>query len=132
MFTPRPHRGTHLHTAARWAAARLGRLAAALAAITCAGLVSAASASAAPVMNPIPPGGPAVPAPAVRVVTVGGGMAGCGPQPRFIRLPGVWPGQPLSGRPQARRQPGPAAAGMGPGIAASDPLRATRRMRNPP
>jgi hypothetical protein len=47
----------------------------ALAAITCAGLVSAASASAAPVMNPIPPGGPAVPAPTVRVVTEGG-MAG--------------------------------------------------------
>jgi hypothetical protein len=73
--TLRPHWGARLHTAARLAAARLGRLAVALAAITCAGLVSAASASAAPVVFPIPPGGPAVPAPAVRVVTAGG-MAG--------------------------------------------------------
>ena len=70
MFASRPHRGARLQTAAR-----LGRLAVALAAITCAGLVSAASASAAPVVIPIPPGGPAVPAPAVRVVAVGG-MAG--------------------------------------------------------
>jgi hypothetical protein len=51
---------------------RLGRLAVALAVITCAGLLSAVGASAAPVMIPIPPGGPAVPAPAVRVVTAGG------------------------------------------------------------
>jgi len=75
MFASRPHRGARLHTATRLAAVRLGRLAVALAAITCAGLVSAASAWAAPVVIPIPPGGPAVPAPAVRVVTVGG-MAG--------------------------------------------------------
>ena len=47
----------------------------ALAAITGAGLVSAVSAWAAPVVIPIPAGGPAVSAPAVRVVTVGG-MAG--------------------------------------------------------
>jgi len=59
----------------RHAAARLGRLAVALAAITCAGLLTAASASAAPVMIPITPGGPAVSASAVRAVT-GGGMAG--------------------------------------------------------
>jgi hypothetical protein len=76
MFTPCPNRGAHLRTAARRAAARLRWLAVALAAITCASLVSAASASAAPVMIPIPPGGPAVPAPAIRVVTVSGGMAG--------------------------------------------------------
>ena len=75
LFTLRPHWGARLHTAARLAAARLGRLAVALAALTCAGLVLAASASAAPVVFPIPPGGPALPAPAVRVVTVGG-MAG--------------------------------------------------------
>jgi hypothetical protein len=75
MFAPHPRRGTPLHTATLRTAARLGRLAVALTAITCAGLLTAASASAAPVMIPIPPGGPAVPAPAVRVVTAGG-MAG--------------------------------------------------------
>jgi hypothetical protein len=75
MSAPHPRRGTPLHTATRHAAARLGRLAVALAVITCAGLLTAASASAAPVVIPIPPGGPAVPAPAVRVVTAGG-MAG--------------------------------------------------------
>ena len=75
MSAPHPRRGTPLHTATRHAVARLGRLAMALAVITCAGLLTAASASAAPVMIPITPGGPAVPAPAVRVVTVGG-MAG--------------------------------------------------------
>jgi hypothetical protein len=76
MFASHPRREVRLHTAARRAAARLGRLAVALAAISCAGLISAASASAAPVMIPIPPGGPAVPPAAVRVVAVGGGMAG--------------------------------------------------------
>ena len=75
MFAPRPRGGARLHTATRRAAARLGRLAVALAAITCAGLISAAGAWAGPVMIPIPPGGPAVPAPTVPVVTVGG-MAG--------------------------------------------------------
>jgi len=75
MFAPHPRRGTPLHTATRRAAARLGRLAVALTAITCAGLLTAASAWAAPIMNPIPPGGPAAPAPAVRVV-IAGGMAG--------------------------------------------------------
>ena len=75
MFTPRPHRGARPHTAARQAAARLRRLAAALTAITCAALASAAIIPAASASIPIPPGGPAVPAPTVRVVTVGG-MAG--------------------------------------------------------
>ena len=75
MFTPRPHPGTHLHTAARQAAARLRRLATALAAVSCALLASAVMIPAASASIPIPPGGPAVPAPAVRVVTAGG-MAG--------------------------------------------------------
>ena len=75
MFTPRPHRGARLHTAARQAAARLRRLAAALAAVTCALLASAVIIPAASASIPIPPGGPAVPAPAVPVVTAGG-MAG--------------------------------------------------------
>jgi len=76
MFASHPRREARLHTAARRAAARLGRLAVALAAISCAGLLTAVSASAAPVVIPIPPGGPAVLPAAVRVVTVGGGMAG--------------------------------------------------------
>ena len=75
MFTPRPHRGTHLHAAARQAAVRLRRLAAALTAITCAALASAAIVPAASASIPIPNGGPAVPPPTVHVVTVGG-MAG--------------------------------------------------------
>ena len=75
MFTPRPHPGTHLHTAARQAAARLRRLATALAAVSCALLASAVMIPADSASIPIPPGGPAVPAPAVRVVTAGG-MAG--------------------------------------------------------
>jgi hypothetical protein len=44
-------------------------------AVTCALLASAAIIPAASASNPIPNGGPAVPAPAVRVVTAGG-MAG--------------------------------------------------------
>jgi hypothetical protein len=75
MFTPRPHRGARPHTAARQAAARLRRPAAALAAAACALLASAVIIPAASASIPIPNGGPAVPAPAVRVVTVGG-MAG--------------------------------------------------------
>lgn len=75
MFTPRPHRGARLHTAARQAAARLRRLAAALTAAACALLASAVTIPAASASIPIPNGGPAVPAPAVRVVTAGG-MAG--------------------------------------------------------
>jgi hypothetical protein len=72
MSASRTRRGTSLRTATRRTAGRLGRLAVALAAITCAGLLTAVGASAAPVVNPIPPGGPAVPAPDVRVVTAGG------------------------------------------------------------
>ena len=76
MFAPRPLRDAHLHTAARQAAGRLRRLAAALTALTCALLASAAIVPAASARLLIPDdGGPAVPAPAVRVVTVGG-MAG--------------------------------------------------------
>jgi hypothetical protein len=75
MFAHLPRRGPHLRTAARQAAARLRRLAAALAAIICAVLASAAVVPAASATIPIPPGGPAVPAPAVRLVTEGG-MAG--------------------------------------------------------
>ena len=78
MFAHRPRRGPHPRTAARQAAARLRRLAAALAALTCALLASAAvvpAASAA--IIPIPRDGPYGPAPAaaVRVITAGG-MAG--------------------------------------------------------
>ena len=75
MFAHLPRRGPHPRTAARQGAARLRRLAAALAAIICAVLASAAVVPAASAMIPIPPGGPAVPAPAVRLVTEGG-MAG--------------------------------------------------------
>jgi hypothetical protein len=76
MFAPRPLREAHLHAAARQAAGRLRRLAAALAAVTCAVLASAAIVPAASARLLIPnDGGPAVPAPAVRVVAVGG-MAG--------------------------------------------------------
>jgi len=78
MFAPIPRRHAHLSTAARRAAARLRRPAAALVAITCSVLVSAGlipDAWASTNMIPLPPGGgpaPAVPAPAVRVVTTGG------------------------------------------------------------
>ena len=75
MFAHLPRRGPHPRTAARQAAVRLRRLAAALAAIICAVLATAAVVPAASAMIPIPPGGPAVPAPAVRLVTEGG-MAG--------------------------------------------------------
>jgi len=69
MLTPRPLRGTHPHTAVRQAAGRLRRLAA----VTCALLASAAIVPAASARLLIPnDGGPAVPAPAIRVVTVGG------------------------------------------------------------
>jgi hypothetical protein len=80
MFAPHPRRGTHPRTAARRAGARLRRLAAVLAAVTCGLLASAAIVPAAFAM-PVPgPGGgtaPVAPVPAttVRVVTAGG-MAG--------------------------------------------------------
>ena len=76
MFAHLPRQGPHPRTAAQQAAARLRRVAAALAAVICAVLASAAVVPAASAMIPIPPGGgPAVPAPVVRVVTAGG-MAG--------------------------------------------------------
>ncbi|MGO8890433.1 MAG: hypothetical protein ACLP8X_43435 [Streptosporangiaceae bacterium] len=80
MFTHLPRPETHPGTAARQAAVRLRRLAAALTALTCGLLASAAIVPAAfATMIPVPgPGGayagdPA--APAVRVITAGG-MAG--------------------------------------------------------
>ena len=79
MFASILRRHAHLSTAAR--VARLRRPAVALAAITCSVLVSAGlipAAWASTNMIPLPPGGgpaPAVPAPAVRVVTTAG-MAG--------------------------------------------------------
>ena len=75
MSAHHPHRGPHPRTAVRQAAARLRRLAAALAAVICAVLASAAIVPAASASIPIPPGGPAVPAPAIPMVTAGG-MAG--------------------------------------------------------
>ena len=75
MFTPLPRQGPYPRTAERQAAARLRRLAAALAAVICAVLASAAIVPAASASIPIPPGGPAVPALTVPVVTAGG-MAG--------------------------------------------------------
>jgi hypothetical protein len=70
MSAHRPRRGPHLRTAAR---AR--RLAAALAALTCALLASAAIIPAAWAVNVIPPGGgdPVTPVPSV---VIQGGMAG--------------------------------------------------------
>jgi hypothetical protein len=76
MFTRIPRTGSHLRAAARQAAARPRRLAAALAAVTCALLASAiVPAASAQELMPEPPTGapPApVPAPAAPVVTVGG------------------------------------------------------------
>ena len=75
MFTHLPRQAPNPRTVARQAAARLRRLAAALAAVICAELASAAIVPAASASIPIPPGGPAVSAPAVPVVTAGD-MAG--------------------------------------------------------
>jgi hypothetical protein len=75
MFTQFPREESPPRTVARQAAPRLRRLAAALAAVICAVLASAAIVPAASASIPLTPGGPAVPAPAVRVVTIGG-MAG--------------------------------------------------------
>jgi len=75
MSAYRPRRGPHPRTATRQAAARLRRLAAALAALTCALLASAAIVPAAWAVNVIPPGGgdPVTPVPGV---ITQGGMAG--------------------------------------------------------
>ena len=81
MFTHLPHHGPHLQTAARQAAARLRRLTAILAAVTCGLLASAAIVPAAFATIPDPGGAggdtPVAPTPATTgsVVTVGG-MAG--------------------------------------------------------
>lgn len=72
MFPRLPRQGPHPQAAAQKAGARLRRRAAALVAVSCAVLASAAIVPAASASIPIPPGGPAVPAPAVRVVTAGG------------------------------------------------------------
>jgi hypothetical protein len=75
MSALRPLRGPHPRTAARQTAARLRRLAAALAALSCALLASAAIIPGASAMIVIPPGGGGTaPAPAVPVIS--GGMAG--------------------------------------------------------
>ena len=76
MFTRIPRTRSQLRTAARQAAARPRRLAAALAAVTCALLASAiVPAASAHELTPVPPD-PAplapVPAPAASVVTAGG------------------------------------------------------------
>ena len=72
MFTPLRRQEPYPRTAVWQAAARLRRLSAALAAVICAVLASAAIVPAASASIPITPGGPAVPAPAVPVVTAGG------------------------------------------------------------
>ena len=74
MFTQLPREESHPRTVAQQAAPRLRRLAAALAAVICAVLASAAIVPAASASIPIPPGGPDVPAPPVLVIS--GGMAG--------------------------------------------------------
>ena len=73
MSAHRPHRGPHPRTAARQGAARLRRAAAALAALTCALLASAAIIPAAWAVNVIPNGGGD---PAATVPVVAAGMAG--------------------------------------------------------
>lgn len=82
MFAPLPRRGTHPRLTALRAGARLRRLAAVLAAATCALLASAVTIPTAFALLPPAPGGqfgttrPApVPATTARVVTAGG-MAG--------------------------------------------------------
>ena len=72
MFARITQREAHQGTAARQAAARLRRLAAALAAVTCTLLASAAVMPAAWAVNVIPAGGGPVQAPAVGTVTAGG------------------------------------------------------------
>jgi len=74
MFTRIPRHGSHRLVAARQAAARLRRLAAALAAFTCALLASAAVPAYA---TTDPPGGaPLTPIPAPTVQPTADGMAG--------------------------------------------------------
>ena len=75
MSAHRPRRGPHMRTATRQTAARARRLAAALAALTCALLASAAIIPAAWAVNVIPPGGGDFVTPVPSVV-IQGGMAG--------------------------------------------------------
>ncbi len=75
MFARIPQREAHRGTAARQAAAPLRRLAAALAAVTCTLLASAAVMPTAWAVNVIPPGGGGT-APAPPVAVISGGMAG--------------------------------------------------------
>jgi hypothetical protein len=78
MFAHLPRRGSHLRAAARKAGARLGRLAAVLAAVTC-GLLASEATSAAWARQVPQPGIPA-PVPSVPAapshVVITGGMAG--------------------------------------------------------
>jgi hypothetical protein len=78
MYTHTPRRGPHPRTAARQAAARLRRLAAALAALTCAVLAAAAvpAASAHTLVRDPPGGAPLAPVPAPAATVVTSGMAG--------------------------------------------------------
>jgi hypothetical protein len=78
MYTHTPRQGPHPRTAARQATARLRRLAAALAALTCAVLAAPAvpAASAHTLVRDPPGGAPLVPVPAPAATVVTGGMAG--------------------------------------------------------
>ena len=78
MFARIPRREAHRGTAARQAAARLRRLAAALAAVTCALLASAIvpAASAAELVRDPPGGAPLAPVPAPAATVVTSSMAG--------------------------------------------------------
>jgi hypothetical protein len=72
MFARITQQQAHRGTAARQAAARLRRVAAALAAVTCTLLASAAIMPAAWAVNVIPPGGGPAQTPAAGAVTAGG------------------------------------------------------------
>jgi hypothetical protein len=78
MFAHLPRQGSHLQAAARRVGARLGRLAAALAAVAC-GLLASAATSAAWARQ-VPQPGLSAPVPSVPAtpshVVIAGGMAG--------------------------------------------------------
>jgi len=78
MYTHTPRRGPHPRTAARQTAARLRRLAAALAAITCTVLAATAvpAASAHTLVRDPPGGAPLAPVPAPAATVVTSSMAG--------------------------------------------------------
>jgi hypothetical protein len=78
MYTHTPRRGPHPRTAARETAARLRRLAAALAALTCVVLAAAAvpAASAHTLVRDPPGGAPLAPVPAPAATVVTSSMAG--------------------------------------------------------